>query len=551
MRIMTTRMLATECKDRCSILTVALALALILSISGLVTSAAASPLGASPGPLTLSPTSGPPGTVVRYTGTGFTAGGKVTVLLVPGLGLIVDEVIADPTGGIRGDFTMAGPGGEVTYGAVGVFAIDEATRRESPPTTFTLIEPNLTRQTWYFAEGSTQPPFDTWFLVQNPGIVPATIRFTFQLPEGGTITRFFSVGPTSRFSLYANQVIPNQAFSTRIDSDQQVFAERAMYVGYDGTAVTGIPGPDRTWLFAEGATTLPFQTWLLLQNPNPQPTTATITYLLQGGAAPRTQSLSLPPLSRTSVFVNQVLPNQAFSARVASDLPIVAERAMYRFPGNAATADPGVTRPNPYWRFPDGNTTQGAVPVDTFLLLQNPNDTPVGVAIDLVQNGTRSLHIRQLPPHSRVSVFLNEVLPNARFGIEVNADLPIIAERSEFFGIEPRGAIATAGSTNPSTTWLLPEGSTQPPFTEVIAIFNDSGALMSAHLDFQLPSGEVIGRDLTIGPNRTVWVNVNAVVPEQPVSTKVTTSVPSFVERLMFMNKSGALGGTDAMGIPQ
>ena len=307
-----------------------------------------------------------------------------------------------------------------------------------------------------------------------------------------------------------------------------------------------------TWLFAEGATAPPFQTWLLLQNPNPQTTTARITYLLLGGGASRTQTLSLPAQSRTSVFVNQVLPNFAFSSRVNSDLPIVVERAMYRFPGNAAIGDPGVNSPNRHCYFPDANTTRGAVPFDTFLLLQNPNDTQVGVAINLDRdNGSSSLHIRQLPPRSRMNVFLNEVLPNARFGIEVHADLPIIAERSEFFGVEPRGAIATAGATDLATTWLLPEGSTQPPFTEVIPIFNPTGATVFAHLDFQLPSGQVIRRDVTVGPNRTVPVNVNSIVPNSPVSTRITTSAPEVVERLMLFDKLGSRGETDTIGISQ
>ena len=72
---------------------------------------------------------------------------------------------------------------------------------------------------------------------------------------------------------------------------------------------------------------------------------------------------------------------------------------------------------------------------------------------------------------------------------------------------------------------------------------------MAAHLDFQLPDGRVVGRDVTIGPEQTARIDVNAIVPNRPVSTKVTTSVPAVVERLMFFAKGGALGGTDAIGI--
>ncbi|MGH2459059.1 MAG: hypothetical protein ACRDIY_09360, partial [Chloroflexota bacterium] len=293
----------------------------------------------------------------------------------------------------------------------------------------------------------------------------------------------------------------------------------------------------------------PFQTWLLLQNPNNQTAIATITYFLLGGGTPVTQTMSLPPTSRTSIFVNQVLPNAAFSSRVTSNLPIVVERSMFRFPGNAATDNPGVNSPSSSWFFADANTTQGASPFDTFLLLENPNASPATATINLYQNGSVVTFTQQLAAQSRQSVFLNQVLANARFGIQVSATQPIIAERSEFFNPEPRGAISTQGATALASTWFLPEGSTQPPFTEVIAILNPTASNMSAHIDFDLPSGQVIGRDFLISPNREFVLNVNDVISNSPVSARVSTSQPSVVERILFFNKLGSLGGTDTIGI--
>jgi hypothetical protein len=404
--------------------------------------------------------------------------------------------------------------------------------------------------TWFFAEGSTQPPFDTWFLVQNPTSQTANVQFTFEIQGGGVITRSFTVGPTSRFSVFANQILPNVAFSTRIDSNQAILAERSMFVSFDGDVVTGIPGPNRTWLLAEGSTQNPFQTWLLLQNPNSQPASATISYLREGGGPPATQALSLPPLSRTSVFVNQVLPNAAFSSRVDSDLPIIVERAMYRFPGNAATADAGVNAPSRTWFIPQGNTTISPTPFDTFVLLENPNPTPTTATITLFRpNGATVTLTQPLAPNSRQNVFLNQVIANATFGIRVDAPDPIIAERSEFFGAEPRGAISTAGATTLSTTWFLAEGSTQAPFTEMIYILNPNPAMMSAHIDFDLPGGQVVGRDFTVLPTRTLTIRVNDLIVDSPVSAKVTTSLPSVVERAMFFQKLGSLGGDDTIGI--
>ncbi len=418
----------------------------------------------------------------------------------------------------------------------------------APPPPFTPVS------TFFFAEGSTQPPFDTWFLVQNPGGAAANVRFTFQFQGGGTTTRSFVVGPTSRFSLFTNLIIPNSAFSTRIDADQPVRAERAMFVSFDGDDVTGITAPNRTWLFAEGSTQSPFHTWFLLQNPNNVAATATITYFLLGGGPPRLQTLALPPQSRTSVFVNQILPNAAFSSRVDSDQPIVVERALYRFPGNAATAEAGVNAAATGFFFANARTgtnlPQFPVPFDSFLLLENPNPTPATATITLfLSNGSQISFAQGLAANSRQSVFLNQVVPNASFGIRVQASQPILAERSMFFGREPRGAMNTLGSSDLATQWFLAEGSTQFPFTEFIYILNPNAATMTARIDFQLPGGQVVTRNFNVDPTRALTVDVNDVVPNSPVSATVTTSLPSVVERQMFFTKLGALGGHDSLAV--
>lgn len=82
---------------------------------------------------------GPAGTRVGYTGVGFTPGGKVTIALTVGLGLIVVEPNANASGGVSGSFAMPANVPEVgTSGKVSVFAIDGATGRETLPAFFRL-----------------------------------------------------------------------------------------------------------------------------------------------------------------------------------------------------------------------------------------------------------------------------------------------------------------------------------------------------------------------------------------------------------------------------
>jgi photosystem II stability/assembly factor-like uncharacterized protein len=404
--------------------------------------------------------------------------------------------------------------------------------------------------TWYFAEGSTQPPFDTWFLVQNPTDAPATVLFTFSLEDGTSRFETRTVGPRSRFSLFANQVLANVAFSTRIEANQRVFVERSMFVGFDGSSITGIPGPSREWLFSEGATVTPFHTWVLIQNPGDTHASTTITYLLRDGS-PVTQSLgALPPRSRTSVFVNQVLPNEEFSIRVSSNQPVIAERSMFRFPGNAASATSGATEPSRTWFFAEGSSVAAPRATDTFLLLQNPGPASTIAGITLFSTGGEQRRVDvPIPGNSRRTVFLNQHFPGASFGVRVESGEPIVAERSMFFGGEPRAFTGSMGSPSLGTTWNLAEGSTQSPFSTVLAILNPSGETMTARIDFQLEGGQVVTRDFTIGPARKLTVNVGDILVNSAFSSRVTTSLPSVVERTMFFQKPGGTGATNAIGV--
>lgn len=72
---------------------------------------------------------------------------------------------------------------------------------------------------------------------------------------------------------------------------------------------------------------------------------------------------------------------------------------------------------------------------------------------------------------------------------------------------------------------------------------------MNARVEFYRTDGSTIAREYTIGPTRKLSLDVGSIVPNSPVSARVTTSVPSVVERTMFFVKGGNLGSTNTMGI--
>lgn len=88
---------------------------------------------------------------------------------------------------------------------------------------------NVAASTWYLAEGSTGG-FSVYVLVQNPTSSPANITATFMLTGGENISKSYTVPANSRYTIIpANEIGTGKAFSTKVESDQDIIVERAMY----------------------------------------------------------------------------------------------------------------------------------------------------------------------------------------------------------------------------------------------------------------------------------------------------------------------------------
>jgi len=185
---------------------------------------------------------------------------------------------------------------------------------------------------WYLAEGSTAPGFETWVLVQNPGSKPANVSLTYMTPNGAVAGPSVALPPRSRKSFEVSKTVADTwEVSTEVTSDQPVVAERAMY-GNNRTWATdsvGVSEPVSATYLAEGCTLAGFESWVLVQNPNNSPASATITYMTPTGPV-RGPSEMLPPNSRRSYNIAYTVNGVAdVSTMVVSDSNIVVERAMY------------------------------------------------------------------------------------------------------------------------------------------------------------------------------------------------------------------------------
>lgn len=239
----------------------------------------------------------------------------VTVADAPGMqgiGFGTRVIAAQP---IIAERTMIfGPGSTLTTGGV-----------HTTPGVVTL-----SRQ-WYFAEGTTQAPFQMWVLVLNPNAQSTNAAVTFLTPDGTSLTRNYAIPPTTRLAINVNEVVPDLGVATTVRADRPVAAERAMY-WKDGGAGTVAPGaiePAFTWRFADGRTSGDYREYLLFSNPNKNQAKVSVDFI-QADGRKGSQTIVMPGGSRYTMAVQLLYPGQtAIAATVRSTQPIVAERSLY------------------------------------------------------------------------------------------------------------------------------------------------------------------------------------------------------------------------------
>jgi len=94
---------------------------------------------------------------------------------------------------------------------------------------------------FYFAEGTCRPNFDTYFCIQNPGDYDADITITYMKGDGTTVAQQMTVPRHSRSTVNARSKLGQgddaaHDFSTKVEctNGQKIIVERPMYFNYKG-----------------------------------------------------------------------------------------------------------------------------------------------------------------------------------------------------------------------------------------------------------------------------------------------------------------------------
>lgn len=149
--------------------------------------------------------------------------------------------------------------------------------------------------TWHLAEGATHSGFQLFYLLQNPGDVPAVVRVRYLRAHGDPLQKTYTLQPRSRTNIWVNveefEGLGTALASAEVSAEfqsldgQAIIVERAMYrssptaLFLAGHESAGITTPAPRWFLAEGATGPWFDTFVLVANPTDDEATARLTYL--------------------------------------------------------------------------------------------------------------------------------------------------------------------------------------------------------------------------------------------------------------------------------
>lgn len=442
--------------------------------------------------------------------------------------------------------------------ADGLTNLQEYQQQSHPRATFTR----------YLAEGATGAFFSTRLALFNPRADARDVLLRFLKSDGTTVTQSLTLSPSSRRDIDVAAVPGMSAaeFATVLESDGEVVMDRTMAwneTGYGSHAERALAAPSQTWYLAEGATFGAFDLFYLLQNSGVAPAEVDITFLRPSGV-PIVRHYTLPAASRTTVWVDQLagLESTDVSASIASDHPIIVERAMYSSDGTtlfrAGHESAGVPAPSEDWFLAEGATGPY---FDMFVLLANPGTSEAHADVSyLFPDGSTLVRSQVVAPQSRATIWVDledARLADAAVSTAVHADVPIVVERTMWWP----GSASTwveahnsPGSTVTSTRWAFAEADSSPGTSTYVLVANTSatagvvrvtvvlenGTLQTG--TYPLPAKSRTNVPLSAGERASVVVEVE----------RGTTPVALVAERASYQDRATVRweAGSAALGTP-
>lgn len=409
---------------------------------------------------------------------------------------------------------------------------------------------------------------------------PGAIQITYPTTEEnfGASTPFVSIGGTAgpaRLSrvVWSNSRGPNGVAqglsdwaipSAALLPGNNVFTVTAEYEGLPSFSDTITVNLAATaYIVPEGSTGAFFSTDLLIANPTEAPVEANVRLLPEAGGAISLGDRLLPAMSRTTIKVDNepgLASLGAFSSVVTSltGAPLVVEQSTFwddtSYGSHGASAIEGART-----RFLFSEGSQGFF--ETFLLLANPNGVPTDVTVSFLREGNLPLSKPfTLAPESRTSVSAASIpeLANSSFSIVVDANLPIVAERSMYFGRPDvgtrtfEGGHDSPGVSLATTEWNFAEGASGT-FFDTFYLLGNAGT-RDAHVTFkyQLPGGGTVTTNHIVPAFGRLTINAATDSPQLAAtafSLAMVSTEPITAERSMYWGRTAATPWIEAHNV--
>jgi hypothetical protein len=511
----------------------------------------------SPTVTSITPSTGTQGLTVSVTnlaGTGFQAGATVKLKKTGQTDITATSVnVVSPTK-ITCSFNLS----SAAPGAWDVFVQNPDTQSASRVGAFTVK--SAPTSTWYLAEGSTAWGFDCYISIENPNPSALTAKVTYMPTGSANVVKTVSLPPKSQTTFNPADVLGQKDFSTKVqctDPTKPIAVDRTMTWTGPGApspeahSSVGVTSPATTWYLPEGSTNWNFETWLLIQNPNSTTANCTVTYMTSD-AGPKVVNHDVPANARASFSMATDIGNKDASIKVTSNVSVIPERAMYRNNRREGHDSIGTTTPASDCYLAEGTSAWGFT---TYVLVQNPNNASNTVTVTyMTPSGSRTpVASYAMAPNSRMTVRVNDVLADTDFSTQVHGSLPVIAERSMYWGADhPLGEAChdSIGMAAAHTTFYLPDGQTSSGKETWTLVQNPNSTAVSVEVSY-MPAGggATMTVTTTINANSRMTFNMDDKVPNGRASIMVTSKTfgkKILVERAMYWNNRGA--GTSTIG---
>lgn len=314
-----------------------------------------------------------------------------------------------------------------------------------------------------------------FLLLENPHGAATTANVTYAAPWGGVVIKSYALPAGSRATVFA----PNEGWSgwdqgitvTPSDPTMPIWAEHADYTASTleaGRSAEGAYERSDTWYFAEGAWGGGWWTeYVTAYNPNDAQVNVTYTFVNQnqtnkqltytvGGHGQIKLPINNPNYvdQNHSTIVSAVWSDGG--AHNGQPAPIAADRTMSWNNEIDWHESKGVPFPSTSWYFAEGNDGGGW---STYVLMMNPTNRDATVyGYYMLPGGLSGPYVYTVPAGRRFTV---QPIFGASFGIILQSvnSVPIVAERSMYFGSDWTVGTMGQGATSPMQRWLFAEGS--------------------------------------------------------------------------------------------